>query len=218
MEKITVIIPAHNEEVNIYNTIQIAKKSKLADEILVVNNLSEDRTVEISRECGVRVEDCNNQGKGFAMEDGVRLAKNDLMVFLDADVKYSNEDVVDILARPVLDGEVDMTKSSFDRVTGGVVTEVAVKPLLKLVFPDMYEFCEPISGMIAVRRSLIKDFEFEKDYGVDIGILIDAIKAKHRVKEINIGKIENFSHARKTNASMARMSTEVMRAILKRSM
>lgn len=216
MENISVIIPAFNEEMNIAKTIEIAKRYEKVDEVLVINNLSTDKTEEISLANGARVVNCGLQGKGYAMEEGIRQAKNEIIVFLDADVKYANEDIVELLSKPILEEKVDFVKSSFDRITGGVVTEVAVKPLLNLLFPDMYKFSEPISGMIASKKSILEKLNLEKDYGVDIGILIDVIMQGCQVLEVNIGEIKNMSHERKTNQTMAKMSTEIIRAILKR--
>ena len=62
MKKISVIIPAFNEEANIEKTIKVAKLNKNVDEMLVVNNLSTDKTAEISIANGARVVDCNEQG------------------------------------------------------------------------------------------------------------------------------------------------------------
>ncbi len=217
MENISVIIPAFNEEMNIANAIRIAKKSSRVNDVIVIDNLSTDKTAEIAKENGARVEYCPNKGKGNAMHDGIGFAKNDIIVFLDADVKYDNEDVVDCLANPIINGQADFVKSTFDRITGGVVTEVAVKPLLNLLFPDMYKFSEPISGMIASKKNILEKLEFEKDYGVDIGILIDVISSNYNVCEVNIGKIENMSHRCKNNTTMAKMSTEISRVILKKA-
>ena len=58
--------------------------------------------------------------------------------------------------------EVDFVKSSFDRTTGGTVTEVAVKPVLNLLYPNMYKFLEPISGMIASKKSILEKLVLEK--------------------------------------------------------
>lgn len=215
-EKVSVIIPAFNEEKNISKTIEIAKKGKFVDDILVINNLSTDGTEEIAKNQGARVERCNFQGKGYAMEKGIQCAKNDIIVFLDADVKYGNQKIVDILATPLRMKNCDFVKSTFDRTKGGVVTEVAVKPLLKLAFPKMYNFSEPISGMIASRKSILEKLVLEKDYGVDIGILIDVIEQGYEVLEVNIGEIENMSHGNKTNLTMSKMSSEIVNAIWKR--
>ena len=150
------------------------------------------------------------------MEMGIKFAQNETIVFLDADVQYVKENVIEKLGLPILEGEVDFVKSSFDRTTGGIVTEVAVKPVLNLLYPNMYKFLEPISGMIASRKSILEKLTLEKDYGVDIGILLDVINQGYSVKEVNIGEIDNLSHNNKTNLTMSKMSTEILSAIFKR--
>ena len=217
METISVIIPAFNEEANIANSIAVAKKCSLVNEILVINNLSTDKTERIALENGARVERCNCQGKGYAMEDGIKYAKNEVIVFLDADVKYEHQNIVEELARPIIENKADFVKSAFDRTVGGTVTEIVVKPLLNIIYPNMYKFTEPISGMIASRKSILQELTLEKDYGVDIGILLDVINKGYRVTELNIGKIINTSHDHKNNETMSKMSTEIIRAILKRT-
>ncbi len=216
MKKISVIIPAFNEEKNIAKTIRLASKSKNVEEVIVVNNLSTDRTREIATESGAIVVDCYQQGKGHAMEVGIKFAKNDIIVFLDADVNYVKDCIIEKLCAPIIDNDIDFVKSSFNRTAGGVVTEVAVKPMLNLLFPDMYKFQEPISGMIASKKSVLLELTFENDYGVDIGILLDVIHNGHSVREVNIGEIENLSHVNKNNLTMSKMSTEILKAILKR--
>ena len=216
MGKISVIIPALNEEKNIERTIKLAKEGQNVDEVLVVNNLSTDKTEEVSIASGARVVNCNEIGKGNAMEMGIKEAKNEIIVFLDADVKYVRENIVEKLSKPILEEGIDFVKSSFDRTTGGVVTEVAVKPVLNLLYPNMYKFLEPISGMIASKKSILEKLVLEKDYGVDIGILLDVINQGYTVKEVNIGEIDNLSHSNKTNLTMSKMSTEILSAIFKR--
>ena len=80
----------------------------------------------------------------------------------------------------------------------------------------MYKFLEPISGMIASKKSILEKLVLEKDYGVDIGILLDVINQGYTVKEVNIGEIDNLSHNNKTNLTMSKMSTEILSAIYKR--
>ena len=217
MENISVIIPAFNEEKNIANSIEIAKKCNLVNDVLVINNLSTDKTERISMENGARVKRCNYKGKGYAMEEGIKYAVNDVIVFLDADVKYEHQNIVQELAMPIIENKTDFVKSAFDRTIGGTVTEIVVKPMLNLIYPNMYKFAEPISGMIASRKRILQELTFEKDYGVDIGILIDIINKGYSVTELNIGKIINSSHDNKTNETMSKMSSEIIKAILKRA-
>lgn len=216
VNKVTVIIPALNEEKNIGKVLEVINKDKNVDEIIVVDNASIDKTANIAEKHGAKVSFCEHKGKGYAMEKGLQEAKNEIVVFLDADVKNYNKNIIDILIKPIVENEADFVKSSFNRVEGGKVTELVTKPILNILYPNMYKFSEPLSGMIAGKKSMLENLQFEKDYGVDIGILLDMIKMNAKVKEINIGTIENLSHLCKTTDRMQKMSTEVMKAILKR--
>jgi glycosyltransferase involved in cell wall biosynthesis len=216
-KSVSVIIPAHNEEKNIDYVIKLAQNTKDVNEIIVVNNASTDNTHEVAKKLGAVVLDCANKGKGYAMEEGLKLAKNEVVVYLDADITNYEEDVIEKLVKPILNGEADFTKATFNRVKGGIVTEIVTKPLLRALFPDISKFQEPLSGMIAGKKSMLSKLTFEKDYGVDIGILIDMHQLGVRIVEINIGNLENGSHKDKTNESMAKMSTEIINVILKKA-
>lgn len=214
MEKyVSVIIPAFNEEENIATVIRKVKKCEYVKEIMVVNNLSTDTTEEVSLREGAKVVQCNQQGKGYAMDVGIKKAQNDIIVFLDADIADYAENIVDKLIGPIIDRNVDFVKATFDR-EGGRVTELVAKPLLKLLFPELQVYSQPLSGMIAGKKSIFEKLELEKDYGVDIGILLDVVKMNVMIEEVKIGKIKNVS---KEWRALEKMSTEVMRAILKRS-
>ena len=213
---VSVIIPARNEENNICRIVNFLKSRKIVDQIIVVDNASTDNTYKLAKHMNVDIIKCSQQGKGYAMEAGLKLVKNDIVLFIDADVDCYFENMVELLSNPIINNEVDFVKSTFEREKGGLVTQMTVKPLLNAFYPNMYKFSEPISGMIASKKMIFESFEFEKDYGVDIGILLDAISNGYRVKEVNIGKIENGSHVNKTTDKMIRMSTEIINAIAKR--
>ena len=211
-KKISVIIPAFNEESNIDVVIKKAKKYEYVDEVIVVDNLSTDNTEEVSLKAGAKVVKCNMQGKGYAMEKGIENAKNDIIVFLDADIPCYSDDVVYQLTKPITENDVDFVKSTFDR-EGGRVTELVAKPMIKLLFPDLQHISQPLSGMIAGKREVFDKLELEKDYGVDIGILLDVFNMKYEMEQVKIGRLENNS---KDWKALDKMATEVMRAILKR--
>ena len=210
---ISVIIPAYNEEENIKTVINICKENKDVSEIIVVNNLSTDKTEEIAKKAGAKVVFCNQQGKGYAMEVGIREAKNECIVFLDGDISDYSDDVIYKLSEPILKRNIDFVKATFDR-EGGRVTELVAKPLLNLLFPDVRKYTQPLSGMIAGKKIVFQKIELEKDYGVDIGILLDMIKLNVSIEEVKIGELKNVSKSWK---ALEKMSTEVMRAILKRA-
>ena len=210
---ITVIIPAYNEQENIGNVINVCKKTKQVDEIIVVNNLCTDRTEEIAKKEGAKVVFCNKQGKGYAMEEGIKNAKNNCIVFLDGDINDYVDNVVELLAEPILSGKADFVKANFDREHGRVTFLVA-QPLLEILFPNMKKYNQPLSGMIAGKKEIFEKLTLEKDYGVDIGLLLDVTNMNLRIEEVYIGKIKNVS---KDWRLLQTMCKEVMQAIIKRS-
>lgn len=210
---VTVVIPAFNEEKNIERVIKLCQNEKYVDEIIVVNNLSTDKTKELAIESGATVVDCNKQGKGYAMEKGIETARGDIIAFLDADIPNYMDNIVYKLVEPIINKDIDFVKATFQR-EGGRITELVAKPLLNILFPDIYEFSQPLSGMIAGKKEIFNQIVFEKDYGVDIGILLDVINLNASIVEVNVGEIKNVSKDWKLLSDMAE---EVMRAIIKRS-
>ncbi len=211
--KVSVIIPALNEEQSIGKVVDLVKKSKFTDEIIVIDDNSEDNTVEEAKKHGAKVYISAVRGKGYSMKEGLHYAKNNIIVYLDGDIGNYEEDIVEKLAYPILYEEYDFVKSTFDREAGRV-TELVAKPLLGILFPDLLIFSQPLSGMIAGKKEVFQKVNFENDYGVDIGILIDVFNIQARIKEVHIGKIENKS---KPWQQLGKMSSEVAKAILKRA-
>lgn len=210
---VTVIIPALNEEKTIRQVINLVSGSSLVNEILVIDDKSFDNTVKKSRLPKVRIYTSPSLGKGASMRDGMLLAKNEVIVYLDADILTYPQNIVELLSTPILEGEADLVKSCFDRQAGRV-TELVAKPLLSLLFPELSRFSQPLSGMIGARKSLLKNIDFENDYGVDIGILLDMHSMGAKLKEVNIGYIENRMQSWE---QLGKMSREVSRAILRRA-
>ncbi|MBW4512731.1 MAG: glycosyltransferase family 2 protein [Scytonematopsis contorta HA4267-MV1] len=90
--KITILVPAHNEELVIAATLeQLKGVLKKQDRLLVVADNCSDRTAEIARVMGASViERCDsiNKGKGYALDYGLEFLKNnppDVVVIIDAD-------------------------------------------------------------------------------------------------------------------------------------
>ena len=210
---VSVIIPALNEEKTIRRVINLVSSSPVVDEILMIDDKSHDNTIKQSRLPKVRIYTSPIIGKGNSMRDGMLLAKNEVVVYLDADIVTYPENIAELLSRPILDDEADFVKSCFDRQAGRV-TELVAKPLLSILFPELAKYSQPLSGMIGARKSFLKKIDFENDYGVDIGILLDMHAMGARIKEVNIGYIENRMQSWE---QLAKMSREVSRSILKRA-
>ncbi len=210
---ITVIIPALNEETTVAKVVRLAKKSPHVTEVIMVDDKSMDNTIEEARKEGATVITSTKLGKGTSMKDGVLVAKNEVVAFLDADITTYPDNVITLLTAPILNNEADFVKSYFSRQAGRV-TELVAKPLLSILNPSFPNFRQPLSGMIAGKKSVLLKSEFEEGYGVDIGILMDMHNLGARITEVNIGNIENRMQQLE---QLGRMSREVARTIMKKS-
>ena len=210
---ITVIIPALNEEKTIAQVVKLAKKSPGVSEVVVVDDKSMDNTIEKARKEGAVIITSTRLGKGASMKDGVLVAKNEIIVFLDADITSYPENVIELLTAPLINNKSDFVKSCFTRQAGRV-TELVAKPLLSILNPSFPNFQQPLSGMIAGKKSLFKKCEFEEGYGVDIGILMDMYNLGVRITEVNIGNIENRMQQLE---QLGKMSRGVAKTIMNKS-
>lgn len=209
---VSVIIPTLNEENTIASVVGFVKQSSIVDEVIVVDDHSLDRTVEFAKEAGASVMTSTRIGKGASMLDGLLRSKGDIILYLDGDIVPYPKDTIEKMCRPLLDQVADFSKATFER-DQGMVTRLAAVPLLSIYFPSLLRFSQPLSGMIAVRRSLLQKLEFDNDYGIDIGLLIDAMKQNAKIVEVNIGTIVN----KKKPWNKPSMAEGVVRAILKRA-
>lgn len=207
---VTIIIPTLNEAKTIGNIVDFCLQNLLVSEVIVVDDNSEDETVNIARAAGARIINSKVRGKGISMKEGIREASNEILLFLDGDIDPYPEATINLLAAPLINDESDFVKATFAR-NAGRITELVAKPLLNIYFPGLSGFSQPLSGMIAGKRTFFNRIDFFNDYGVDIGILIDMYLMKARMKEVNIGYIENNS---KPWESLGKMSKEVSRAII----
>lgn len=210
---ITVVIPALNEGRTIAQVVRLARNCPQVDEVLVIDDGSIDETPRAAAEAGATVVTSTMLGKGASMQDGVLAARQELIVFLDGDLTGIRPDVVARMAEPLLKNRADFVKARFARA-GGRVTTLTAKPLLRTFFPELATFDQPLGGVIAARRSLLRNLSFETDYGVDVGLFIDAAVAGARLEEVDIGPLEHDSQPLDVLGDMA---TQVVRAILDRA-
>jgi phosphoserine phosphatase len=210
---ISVIIPALNESATVSSVVSFALASPLVNEVIVVDDGSIDSTPDLALAAGARVITSTLLGKGASMRDGLLAAKNELLVYLDGDLAGLHGDLIERLAAPLLSGEADFVKASFTR-NAGRVTTLTARPLLQTFFPELSHIRQPLGGIIAARRELLERLRFEDDYGVDVGLLLDAARQQAHITQADIGHIEHDAQPLEVLSDMA---TQVMRVILDRA-
>lgn len=212
-QKVSVIIPAYNEEETVAEVVKVTKKLSYVDEVIVVNDGSSDRTIEEAESAGaIVISHKKNQGKGSAIQTGVKKAKGDILAFIDADISNLNSKKIDVMIKPILENKADITKTKFSRESGRV-TELTAKPLLNFFFPEV-NFEQPLSGQFAGKRSALNKIKFENDYGVDVGIVLDADIHGIKILEVDIGDIK---HDLSPLSDLNKMANEVVRTIIDRA-
>ncbi len=194
---VSLCIPTLNEERTIGKEVVIFKSElinryPLVDEIAVIDSGSSDRTLDVASSFGADVylskkilpELGEKKGKGENLWKAIYQLKGDIIIYIDADIKNIHPRFAYGLLAPLLfREEVRYVKAFYDRPLafsegtrpsgGGRVTEILIRPLFSLFFPELSAIIQPLSGEYAVRRSVLERIPFPIGYGVETSHLID---------------------------------------------
>jgi len=210
---VSVIIPTLNEEKRIADIVSFCLSSNLVSEVIVIDDGSIDNTFSIAKAAGAKVFFSSMLGKGTSMLDGLWKSQEDIILYLDGDIYNFSNSLIEEMTLPLVENKCDFVKGRFHR-TAGRVTALTAKPLLKAFFPEICEIDQPLGGIIAAKKDLLKNIQFEADYGVDIGLLIDAAQIGSRILEVDIGSVD---HDHQTLDQLGHMSVQIVRVILERA-
>ncbi|USS40721.1 glycosyltransferase family 2 protein [Thermococcus aggregans] len=189
-KRISVVIPAYNEAKRIGKVL--SKIPEFVDEVIVVDDGSEDNTSEVAKNHGAEVIRLKeNQGKGTAMREGIKKASGDIVVFIDADGQHNPEEI-EKLVFPILKGEADfvigsrLIKTQGKRPLIRKVSNFLSTSLIKIKLG--IDVKDTQSGFRAIRREFLPEIE-SKRYEVETEVLIKAVKKGARVKEVPVERI-----------------------------
>ncbi|MFJ6185107.1 glucosyl-3-phosphoglycerate synthase [Streptomyces sp. NPDC092295] len=182
---------------------ELMERVRLVDELVVVDSGSTDRTAAVAAAAGARVEHRDAilprlpalPGKGEVLWRSLLVTSGEVVCFVDADLRRFSADFVSGIVGPLLtDQDVQFVKAMYDRPLlqpatghsgqggresqgsqGGRVTELVARPLLNLHWPRLAGFVQPLGGEYAARRSLLERLPFPVGYGVELGLLVDAL-------------------------------------------
>lgn len=228
---VSVVLPALNEEETVGEIVAeirralMTERVPLVDELVVIDSGSTDRTAEVARAAGARVVHRDTilpripavPGKGEVLWRSLLVTGGDIVCFVDADLKEFSADFVSGIVGPLLtDPGVDFVKAMYDRPLGsaagqgGRVTELVARPVLNLHWPLLAGFVQPLGGEYAARRSLLERLPFPVGYGVELGLLVDAL---HTVGLDALGQVDVGvrKHRHQDGQALGRMAAAIYR-------
>ena len=194
---ISMCIPTLNEEKTIGKEIilfrsELVNRYPLLDEIAVIDSGSTDNTLEVADSFGADTYLADDilpdlekkKGKGENLWKAIYQLKGDIIVYVDADIKNIHPRFGYGLVAPLIHrDEIQYVQAFYDRPLavsdgvrpsgGGRVTEILIRPLFSLFFPELTAIIQPLSGEYAVRREVLEDVPFPIGYGVETSHLID---------------------------------------------
>lgn len=193
---LSIIIPVYNEELTIGNIIDrtkvAAEKTGLPYEIIVVNDLSYDRSLQVACNRGVRVFTLKEHlGKGYALRAGFNQVRGDIVVTIDSDGSHWPEELDEVLA-PVLTGKADMVIGSrymnHKRVAARKLNKFGVRIFNYLIqlFTGV-AITDSQSGYRAMKRQVLEKQKLKSgEYEIESEMLVKTAKLGFRVAEIPI--------------------------------
>lgn len=197
MSKVSIVIPAFNEEQRIASTLSAIRTWGGDAECIVVDDGSRDQTAALAATTADQVISLPvNRGKGYALQTGWEAAAGDVLLLLDADLGESAQHAWQLLM-PVTQAECDMAIAVLPRPPQKIGLGLA-KGLASYGIRALTGFVPqaPLSGQRAVRREVLQAVKrLDAGFGIEVGLTIDALRAGYCVREVPVP----FSHRQTGN-------------------
>jgi glucosyl-3-phosphoglycerate synthase len=238
--KISLCLPTLNEEKTIAKEILIMKSELMTrypmlDEIVVVDSGSTDNTRKIARGYGADVYKATEIlpglakfiGKGENLWKALFVTKGDIIVYLDADIKNIHHRFAYGLLGPLIlfdhikyvkafyDRPISIGKSKIRPTGGGRVTELVIRPLFSLFFPELTQILQPLSGEYAGYRELFESIPFPIGYGVETSMILD-IYEKWGLDVFAQVDLDRRIHRNQDTRALGRMSFAILQTFINR--
>jgi GTP cyclohydrolase I len=194
---VSLCLPARDEDTTVGEIVgpvrqRLVDQIGLIDDLVVIDDGSSDHTAEVAIAAGARVvrsadilpEAGSGVGKGNVIWKSLAACQGDVICWIDADIRNFELHFVTGLLGPILsDPAISFVKGHYRRplhgesTGGGRVTELLARPLLSRFFPELAGFAQPLAGEYAGTRALLETVPVVQGWGVEIGLLIDVVRA-----------------------------------------
>jgi glucosyl-3-phosphoglycerate synthase len=238
-QRIAVCIPTLDEGETIGAIVtsireELMERHPLVDELLVIDSGSTDGTREIAAQSGAQVfqsrdiapEHGTFRGKGENLWKALHATDCELVCFIDGDIGNFDTRFVTGLVGPLLtDPEIGYVKAFYERplthpngvrpTGGGRVSEILVRPLLSLFYPELTAFLQPLSGEYAARREVFRSLAFPGGYGVELAHLIDLSRSLG-LDAVAQTDLDQRLHRNRSDEELGRMSFGILQVLFRR--
>ena len=236
---ISVCLPTLNvagtvgEILKIFRT-ELVERHPLIDQLAIVDSRSTDGTIEVAKAEGAEVifddeilpELKPASGKGEALWKSLFALTGDIIAWVDSDIENIHPRFASGLIGPLLaEPEIGYVKAFYERPLkaggtfepggGGRVTELTVRPVLNLFYPELSGMIQPLSGEYAGRRSVLESIPFTTGYGVETGMLIDILR-RYGLRALAQVDMEQRIHHNQPIASLSKMSFGILQAVFRK--
>lgn len=236
---ISLCIPTLNEEKTIGKEVlilrsELMERYPLVDEFAVIDSGSSDKTLEVARNFGADVylaseilpEVGDKRGKGENLWKAIHQLKGDVICYVDADISNIHPRFVYGLVAPLIKREeVSYVKAFYDRPLnyssglrssgGGRVTEILIRPLFSLFYPELTNIVQPLSGEYAARRRVLEKIPFPIGYGVETSHLLDLYE-KFGIATFAQTDLDRRVHRNQTTNALGKMSFGILQTFFNR--
>lgn len=236
---VSLCIPTLNEEQTIGKELVLFKSElvdryPLLDEIAVIDSGSTDKTLAVAAAFGADVYLAadilphmgERRGKGENLWKAIHQLKGDIIIYVDADIKNIHPRFAYALVAPLIyHPQIKYVKAFYERPLaisheirpsgGGRVTEILVRPLFSLFFPELTALIQPLSGEYAVRRQVLESIPFPIGYGVETSHLIDVF-SEWGLEAFGQTDLDRRVHRHQSTRDLGKMSFGILRTFLSR--
>ena len=236
---ISLCIPTLNEEKTIGKEVlilrsELMERYPLIDEFAVIDSGSSDKTLEVASNFGadtylasdILPEVGDKKGKGENLWKAIHQLKGDIICYVDADISNIHPRFVYGLVAPLIRrSEIQYVKAFYDRPLnyssglrssgGGRVTEILIRPLFSLFYPELTNIVQPLSGEYAARREVLEVIPFPIGYGVETSHLLD-LYYKFGLEAFAQTDLDRRVHRNQTTNALGKMSFGILQTFFNR--
>lgn len=220
-------LPIYNEETTIAKTIQVVKKcGNLIDEIIAIDSGSSDGSIEICKKLNIRtiadkqsakdIKLSLQSGKGWNLWVSLYYLNTDIIFWIDTDIQNIGERFITGIVGPmIMDKKIDFVKGYYHRPKNDArVTEIMVRPFINLIFPELIDFIQPLSGEYGGRKKYLEKIDFYSGYSVEMAVLLQSVfnLKSSEIAQVYLGK---RIHALQSVISLGKMSASILHTLLR---